>query len=224
MLTCFFRAIILYFSIMATLRFMGKRQIGQLETSELVTAILLSEVAAIPMQNLDIPISYGLIPLATLAVLEYVQSTLAARSMRLRRIICGRPSVIVRNGVPDQEKLKDLRINAAELLAELRLKDVFDLQEVDCAILETNGRLSVRLAPKERTVRARDIGADVGGESSRIRAIIVQGTVLEDNLKAEGKDRKWMEKVLQENGVRSAGEVYLMTLDDCGKTVVFPKG
>ena len=223
MLNSFFRSVILYFSIMITLRFMGKRQIGQLETSELVTAILLSEVAAIPIQSPEIPLSYGFVPLVTLAVLEYVQSTLAARSMRLRQIICGRPSVIVRNGVPDQEKLKELRINAAELLAELRLKDVFDLQEVDCAILETNGRLSVRLAPKERTVRARDIGADVGGESSRIRAVIVQGTVLDDNLKAEGKDRKWMEKILRENGVKSERDVYLMTLDDCGKAVVFPK-
>lgn len=223
MLTCFFRAIVLYFSIMITLRFMGKRQIGQLETSELVTAILLSEAAAIPMQNLDVPITYGLIPLATLAVLEYIQSMLAARSLRMRRILCGRPSVVIRNGIPDQERLKELRIHVSELLSELRLKDVFDLQEVDYAILETNGRLSVRLTAAERGVKVRDMNIDIAGEASRIRALIVQGTILEDNLKAEGKNRKWLEKILQQNGVRCAKEVYLMTLDDCGKTVVLPK-
>ncbi len=222
MLTVFLRTVILYLVIAGAMRVMGKRQIGQLQPSELVTAILISEVAAIPMQDPGTPILYGVVPLVTLLALELLMSALCAKSLRLRDALCGRPSVLIRDGVPDQAQLADLRISAAELMEELRLKDVFDIASVSCAVLETNGRLSVQLRPGERAVTVRQAGLTVQEECVRITPLIVQGRTIGENLRHMGKDRAWLEEQLRRQGLRDPSEVYLLTADDAGHTVLFP--
>ena len=222
MLTCFLRTVILYLVIVCAMRVMGKRQIGQLQPAELVVAILISEVAAVPMQDLGLPLLYGVIPLVTLLALELLWIALCARSVRMRNLLCGRPSVLIRDGVPDQRQLYELRINAAELMEELRLKDVFDIGSVTCAVLETNGRLSVLVKPGERPVTTAKAGLSTADDPSRTTLLIVQGRLIEQNLAAEGKDRRWLDAVLRENGLRSPAEVFLLTLDDLGRTVLFP--
>ena len=222
MLTCFFRTVILYLVIVTAMRAMGKRQIGQLQPSELAVAILISEVAAVPMQDLGTPILYGVVPLATLLALELLWSALCARSVRLRGLLCGRPSVLIREGVPDQRQLYELRIGADELLEELRLKDVFDVSAVSRAVLETNGHLSVLVRPGERPVTVRKAGLSAADDASRITPLIVQGTPITENLRREGKDRAWLDGLLREHGLKCPGEVFLLTLDDRGRTALFP--
>ena len=222
MLTCFFRTVILYLVIVLAMRVMGKRQIGQLQPSELAVAVLISEVAAVPMQDLGTPILYGIVPLVTLLALELVWSALCARSVKLRGLLCGRPSVLIREGVPDQRQLCELRIGADELLEELRLKDVFDISDVSRAVLETDGHLSVLVRPERRPLTARQAGLDAGDEASRVTPLIVQGAVIRENLRREGKDSAWLERTLRENGLRRPRDVFLLTLDDRGRTALFP--
>ena len=224
MLTVFLRTVILYLVIAAAMRVMGKRQIGQLEPAELVTAILISEVAAIPMQDPGTPILYGVVPLVTLLALELLMSALCARSPRLREAFCGRPSVLIRDGVPDQAQLAELRISAAELLEELRLKDVFDIASVSCAVLETNGHLSVLLKPGERAVTVRQAGLPGEAGTVRVTPLIVQGRTIGENLRQAGKDRAWLTETLRRQGLRKPGDVFLLTVDDAGHTVLFPAG
>ena len=222
MLTCFLRTVILYLVIVLAMLVMGKRQIGQLQPSELVVAILISEVAAVPMQDLGVPLVYGVIPIFALLALELLWSALCARSVRMRNLLCGRPSVLIREGVPDQRQLFDLRINAAELMEELRLKDVFDIGTVTCAVLETNGRLSVIVKPGDRPVTAAKAGLPTSDDASRVTLLIVQGRLIEKNLRAEGKDRRWLAEILRGKGLRSPADVFLMTIDDLGRVVIFP--
>lgn len=213
MLTCFVRTVILYLSIVISMRIMGKRQIGQMEMSELVTTILISEVAAVPMQDLGIPLIYGLIPLVTLLALEFLQSSLCARFLRLRGIFYGHPSVLIRDGVPDQRQLAAMRISVSELMEELRLKDVFDLSTVAYAILETNGRMSVLLRPSDSQA----------APEPRIRPLIMQGMLIRENMKAGNHSRRWLNAILRDHGLKGIGEVYLMTIDDKGNIVLHPR-
>ncbi|MEA4824174.1 MAG: DUF421 domain-containing protein [Clostridiaceae bacterium] len=222
MLTCFLRTMILYLVIIIAMRVMGKRQIGQLQPSELVVAILISEVAAVPMQDLGVPLIYGVIPIITLLAAELLWSALCARSVRMRNLLCGRPSVLIREGVPDQRQLYQMRINAAELMEELRLKDVFDIGTVTCAVLETNGRLSVLVKPGDRPVTVAKAGLPTAEDVSRVTLLIVQGRLIEKNLREENRDRKWLDALLMEKGLRSPSDVFLMTIDDLGRVVIFP--
>ena len=145
MLSTVLRTVIMYFTIIIAIRLMGKRQIGDLQPSELVITILLSEIAAIPIEDTDAPIIYGILATVTLVILEILTSFTAMKSLNFRRIIYGRSAVIIENGTIDQKMLKKLRITVPDLMEVLRNQEVFDINEIAFAILETNGQMSVLL-------------------------------------------------------------------------------
>ncbi len=202
---------------------MGKRQLGELQPSELVTSILISDLAAVPMQDLGIPLVQGVVPILTLFSVEVLISAFSARSVRVRTFFCGRTSVLIKNGKINQRELQKQRINVTELLEELRLKDVFDPREVGCAYLETNGTLSVQLMAQERPVTASQMGVDTSDTPELYTTLIAQGRLISVNLKSCGRDENWLHAQLQQNHLRGPEDVYLMVIDNLGGTMIVPR-
>ena len=143
MLILIVRTLIIYLLVIIALRVMGKRQIGELQPSELVVAIMISDLATVPMSEIAIPLLYGVIPIFTLVVCEMILSYLCMKSQKIRLTVTGRPTYIINNGIIDQKEMKKARYNLSDLLEELRMLNIFDISSVNCAILETNGKISV---------------------------------------------------------------------------------
>ena len=152
MITALFRTVILYFLLIVGLRLTGKRQIGELEPNELVLTMLLSDLAAVPMQDFGIPLINGALPIATLLSLSMLLSYFSLRSVRFRKLVCGEPTVIIRDGVPQQAAMRRNRFTLDELMEELRCQSVTDITSVKYAILETSGQLSVLLRSDHQPV------------------------------------------------------------------------
>ena len=215
MAIAFIRTIILYVLIIAGVRLMGKRQVGELEPSELVVSLLIADLAAVPMQDFGIPLLTGVIPIFTLLALTMILSVLTMKSTRLRVLLCGKPSIVVREGKPDQKEMRRNRFTVDELLEELRMNGYTDLTQIKYAILETNGKLSVlpyadQVPPtnKQMGVRVKDPGLP--------RVIISDGLVLNENLTAAGYDDAWLTRQLRKYRVHSPAHVFLMTVDELG--------
>ena len=164
MTTAFIRTIILYLLLITGIRLMGKRQVGELEPTELVLAMLLSDLAAVPMQDFGLPLLYGVVPIVTLLCITMLLSMTAMRSPRLRELLCGKPSIVVKDGKLRQREMKKVRITVDELIEELRLKGVPDISSVKYAILETSGEVSVLLRDAEQPATPRPTGADRRGD------------------------------------------------------------
>ena len=212
MILSYLRTVILYLVLILSIRLMGKRQIGQMEASEFVVTMLVANLAAIPMQDGAIPLYSGLVPILTVLGLELVLSGLILKSIVLRRFFCGKPVILIENGKILQENLRRTRVTLDELTGHLREKDVLDLRSVQYAILETDGNLSVFPYPKNRPASARDAGIHPGKQFLPY-TIIEDGFLSEENLKKAGKDRKWLTKVLIEQGAE-VENTFLLTVDD----------
>ena len=223
MATAFIRTVLLYFIIMLGLRLLGKRQIGELEPIELVLTLLISDLAAVPMQDFGIPILNGVIPIVTLLSLSLLLSVLCMRSVRLRRIICGSPTTLVRDGKPQQKAMQRNRFTLDELLDELRTQGVTDLTTVKYAVLETNGQLSVLLRAEDAPATPRQLGRSVRDDVSLPTVLINDGRVLQSELRACGLDDAWLTRTLSEHGYQSAREVFLLSLDGAGKLLCIGK-
>jgi len=223
MVTSLIRTLILYFFIIFSLRVLGKRQLGELQPAELVTSLLISDLAAVPMQDLGIPLVQGIVPILTLFATELLISAICARSVRARNFFCGRTSILIRHGVINQRELRRQRINVTELLEELRLKDVFSLDEVGCAYLETNGALSVQLAPMRQPVTPELLKIDTDDAPMRYTTLIAQGRMLRRNLAICGRDEAWVLSQLRKNGMKSPSEVYLFVCDDRDGVMLVPR-
>ena len=189
LLLSFLRTLILYLVLIAGMRMLGKRQIGQLEPSEFVVAMLIADLASIPMQNSGIPLLSGLVPILTVLGLELVLSGFALASVRFRRLLCGKPVILVENGRPIQQNLRQTRVTLDELSSHLRQKDVLDLSKVQYAILETDGNLSVFPFPEEAPAAAREAGIPVAKQNIPL-TIIEDGFFSRDNLKKIIRKRK----------------------------------
>ena len=222
MFTGLMRTLILYILIIAGVRLMGKRQVGELEPSELVLSLIIADLASVPMQDYGIPLLAGVVPILALLALTMMLSVLTMKSVRFRALLCGRPSVVVREGVPDQREMARNRLTVDELLEELRGQGYPDLSAVRYAILETNGRLSVLPFAGERPPTARELGVRAR-ESGLPRVVVSDGRVLEDNLRALGKDRAWLREELGRRGCRDPGEVFLLLADETGQTFLTKK-
>lgn len=221
MLTTVIRTLIMYFIIIAAIRLMGKRQIGDLQPSELVITILMSEIAAIPIQDTEIPIIYGILATGTLVILEVVTSFAAMKSIYFRRIIYGRSAVIIENGTIDQKMLKKLRITVSDLMEVLRNQEVFDLNEVAFAILETNGQMSVLLKPQFQTASV----SDVNGQSkpSTMPCLIVSdGKFLTKAMKKYNITKEKVSNEIKKQNLKLK-DIFLMTVDQDGKTTIVQK-
>ena len=221
MILSYFRTILLYLILIAVIRLMGKRQIGQMEASEFVVTMLVADLASIPMQDGSIPLFSGIIPIVTVLGMELVLSALALRSIRLRKLLCGKPVILIENGNILQKNLRKTRVTLDELTGHLREKDVLDLRSVQYAILETNGNLSVFPYPKEKPASAKDAGIQARDQHMPI-TIISDGKLLPDNLQLAKKDMGWVQRVL---AARNAGvsDTWLLTVDGADKILFYPR-
>ena len=212
MLLSYIRSIILYLVLIATIRLMGKRQIGQMEPSEFVVTMLVANLASIPMQDGGIPLFSGIVPILTVLGVELLLSALCLRSIRLRKVFCGKPVILIENGRILRENLEKTRVTLDELSGHLREKDVLDPSSVQYAILETNGNLSVFPYPKERPASAKEAGIPVKKQHLPV-TVISDGRVLKENLAFAGKNEDWLKRVLRERNSTVAG-TWLLTVDD----------
>ena len=221
MILSYMRTIILYTALTLAMRLLGKRQIGQMEPSEFVVAMLVADLASIPMQNNAIPLVNGLVPILTVMGLELILSHLSLKSIRLRELLCGKPVILIDNGKIIQENLRRTQVTLDELSGHLREKDVLDIQTVQYAILETNGNLSVFPYPSEQPATARDAGVKAAKQYLPI-TLISDGRLLADNLKKAKKDGAWLRKVLHERNATLEG-TWLLTVDEAGHIYYIPK-
>ena len=221
MILSYMRTIILYAALILAMRLLGKRQIGQMEPSEFVVAMLVADLASIPMQNNSIPLVNGLVPILTVMGLELILSHLSLKSIRLRKLLCGKPVILIDNGKIIQENLRRTQVTLDELSGHLREKDVLDIQTVQYAILETNGNLSVFPYPSEQPATARDAGVKAAKQYLPI-TLISDGRLLADNLKKAKKDGAWLHTVWRERNATLDG-TWLLTVDDGAQVYYIPK-
>ncbi len=221
MFTILIRIILIYILLIGTMRLMGKRQIGQLQLSELVTTILLSELAAQPITDSQIPLLFAIIPVAVLLSLEVIISYTVTKLPSLKPIFDGKPSVLIRHGELDIGEVSHVRISVEELLCQLRIKGISDIKQVDYAILEQNGQLSVIPKRAEAPPSCSDLGI-TPPESGIAHAVIVDGKVSEYDLGLLGHDHKWLNLRLKHHNV-ALEDVFLFTVDDLGKEGVIKK-
>ena len=222
MVIAFLRTIILYIFIIAGIRLMGKRQVGELEPSELVLALLIADLAAVPMQDFGIPLLTGLIPILTLLCLTMALSVLTMKSVKFRAILCGRPSIIVENGKLRQGEMRKNRFTLDELMEELRMKGVTDLSTVKYAILETNGQLSVLPFAAQQPPTAQDLNLHLPEPGLPV-VLINDGRLIRRSLDRLGLNDGWLEKQLKAHKVDRVEDVFLMTVDETNQVCLIEK-
>ena len=221
MLLSYLRTIVLYLVLICVIRMMGKRQIGQMEPSEFVVTMLVANLASIPMQDGGIPLLSGLVPILTVLGVELVLSFLSLHSVKLRRVLCGKPVILIENGRILQENLRRTSVTLDELTGHLRQKDVLDLQAVQYAIMETDGNLSVFPYPKDRPASARDAGINPRPQHLPV-TIIEDGYLFKENLSLAGKNADWVRRVLQERNA-TVSTTWLLTVDGSDNIRFYPK-
>lgn len=221
MLDTFARTVLIYCLLIAVIRFLGKRQLGQMEPSEVVVTMLVADLASFPMEDPQIPLSAGVIPILAVLSLEILLSFMSVRSLKFRKLLCGKPIILIENGQFLQENMRKSRITIDELLSQLRLKDILDPSTVQYAILETGGTLSVFPYPQERPAPAKAAGIRVEQELAPV-AVVSDGRILSDNLKKAGKNEKWLEKTLQKQGA-TLKQTFLLTVDKENKVLFYKK-
>ena len=214
MLISYFRTLLLYLVLLGCVRFLGKRQIGQMEASEFVVAMLVADLAAIPMQDMAIPLYSGIVPILTVLGAELVLSSLCLRSIRFRKLLCGKPVILIENGRIIQMNLRRTRVSIDELMGHLREKDVLDPRSVQYAILETNGSLSVFPFPGEVAPSAKDLHVHPKDRYLPV-TVVSDGCLLDDNLRLSGRDEDWLRKTLGDYRATVAG-TWLLTVDKQG--------
>lgn len=221
MILSYIRTIALYLVLIAVIRLMGKRQVGQMEPSEFVVTMLVANLASIPMQDSGIPLFSGLVPILTVLGIELVLAFLSMKSLWVRKILCGKPVILIENGNVMQQNLRKTRVTMDELTGHLRQKDVLDLKSVQYAILETNGELSVFPYPKERPASAKEAGIPAGKQYLPL-TVVSDGVVMMENLQKAGKDEAWLQKVLQQQDA-TVKNTWLLTVDGSDRVVFYRK-
>lgn len=222
MLTAVIRTMILYLVIVIGIRLMGKRQIGQLEPSEFVLSLLIADLAAVPMQDFGIPIIMGVIPIITLLCLNTILSVLTVKSIRIRALLCSRPSIVVQDGkILSREMVKN-RFTVDELMEELRVAGVTDIDSVKYAVLETTGRISVITKREDQPPTSSDLGVAV--QDNGLPVIVVSdGRVLTENMKVRNLTDQWLRQQLSGRKINDLSQVFLMTVDEAGKVYLSVK-
>lgn len=214
MATILIRTVIIYVVLIATMRLMGKRQLGELEISELVTTLLISEIASLPIGDQSIPIIHAVIPLVTILTLEVLLSVILLKCPRLKNLASARPTVLIRHGVLDQKEMRRIRITIDELISEVRQSGIASLQDVDYAILEQNGKLSIISKRQSSPPSAQDLNILLK-ETGIVHALIEDGEINDYNLKLLGYTRTWLSEQLQQTG-KSTREVFFLGINDNG--------
>lgn len=217
MLSNFFRAIIIYIFVLLVMRLMGKREIGQLQPFELAISIMIADLATIPMADTGIPISNGIIPILGLLLMHLLISIVNIKSIKARKIICGKPAILIYRGRIDETVMKKERFTINELQERLRGNNVINIGDVEYAILETSGQVTVIQKPNKRTTIPEDFNMMPEYEGVPYD-LIVDGKIMYDNLKAIGKDYQWLRKEISKFKVEPEN-VLVATID--GKNQIF---
>ena len=215
MLVTFFRAILLYIIVLIVMRLMGKREIGPLQPFELAISIMIADLASIPMTDTGVPISNGIIPILGLLVMHLVISVVNLKSIKAREIICGKPRILIYRGKIDEKALKKERFTINELEERLRGNNVVNLCDVEYAILETSGNITVIQKPEKRNTIPEDfnIVPDYEGISYDL---VVDGKIMDENLKKLGKNYQWLKKQVEKFNIRPE-EALVVTIDAKGQ-------
>lgn len=213
MLVLVVRTLILYGVVIAAMRIMGKRQLGELQPSELVVAIMISDLASVPMQAIDIPLLSGIVPVLTLIVAEVFMSYMSLKSKRVRKFLSGEPSIVIYNGHINEGELARLRFNINDLLEELRLNNCHDVSDVEVAVLETSGKLSVIPKDSARGVTVEDLGLTDVRRDGLPCTLISDGTLNKHELGRSGKDIVWLERELKKRHIDGIENVFIASLD-----------
>ena len=221
MLLSYLRTIILYLILIGVVRLMGKRQIGQMEPTEFVVTMLVANLAAIPMQDGGIPLLSGLVPILTVLGVGMILSVLSMRFVLLRRWLCGKPVLLIENGKILQDNLRRTSITMDELTGHLREKDVLSIEQVQFAILETDGNFSVFPFPQFKPISAKDAGIEASRQFLPI-TIIEDGHLFRENLDLSGKDDSWLSRILQEHHALIS-TTWLLTVDKIDHIHFVPK-
>lgn len=211
MLISLIRTLVIYFAIIIVFRFMGKRQIGEMQPSELILAIMISDIATVPMESTDKPLLSGIIPIITLMTAEITLSYLSQKSEKLRKLLTGSASLIISKGKVDIKELKRLRINIDDLSEELRMNGYSTVADIEYAILETNGEISIIPKAKARPITPGDVGIKVE-ETSLHKNIIKDGCLEQVSLKEIKRDEAWLEDILKKEKT-DIKNVFLLTSD-----------
>ena len=221
LLSSILRTVLIYLVLIAGVRLMGKRQIGQLEPSEFVVTMLVANLASIPMENPEISLLTGIVPIVTVLVLEILLSVLSLHSIPIRRFLCGKPVILIENGKILRDNLRSCRITLDELTGHLREKDVLDPRSVQFAILETNGNLSVFPYPKDRPASAGEAGIRTRPQHMPI-TLISDGKIVTSNLSLAKKDQKWIQNVLSQRQA-TVEETLLLLVDKSDRIIFYRK-
>ena len=221
MVNLFARTLIIYLIVSIVLRCMGKRQVGELELSDLVATLLLSEVAALPIADHDMPLSHAVIPTLLILSLEIILTFLKTKSRFLKKLIDGRPSMLIYCGEPLPRELEKMRITIEELLAECRLQGYSDIHDIAYAILEQDGQLSIIPKAEKQPLSAEDIGLKPP-EKGMAHPIITDGKIHKNHLRILGLSEEWVEATCKEQGYTEK-EIFLMTVNETGTIRIYPK-
>lgn len=215
MLITFVRSIILYIIILIVMRLMGKREIGQLQPFELVIAIMIADLASIPMTEAGIPIWSGIIPILALLIMHLIISMINMKSIRMREIVCGKPTILIYRGKIDEKALKKERFTINELEERLRGNNISNIGDVEYAILETSGQLTVIQKPNKRNTIPEDfnIMPDYEGISYDL---VIDGVIMRENLQKIGRNYEWLKKSVQKFGFNPE-QALIVTLDGKGQ-------
>ena len=215
MLITFFRAIVLYLIVLVVMRLMGKREIGQLQPFELAISIMIADLASIPMTEIGIPIFNGIVPILGLLVMHLILSLINLKSLKAREIICGNPSILIYRGKINEKELKKERFTINELEERLRGNNVVNLGDVEYAILETSGQVTVIQKPEKRNTIPEDFNIVPEYEGIPYD-LVVDGKVMNKNLKAIGKNYNWLKKQVEKFDIKPE-EALVVTIDGKGQ-------
>ena len=219
MLSTFIRTVILYLCVVTALRIMGKRQLGELQPSEFVIALMISDLAAIPVESDDIPIMRGIIPVFTLVLIEFIFSIIILKSETFRRILTGVPVYVIKDGKLIEKNLKKLRICIDDIMEQLRLSGYTSIEQIDSAIIETNGQISLIPKESEREIVCSDL--NLSPEQTHVPyTIISDGKIRRNNLKKSGISEKWLKQKLLQYNITDYTEVVYLGITDGKKLML----
>ena len=213
MLVILVRTLILYVIVIISVRIMGKRQIGEMQPSELVVAIMISDLASVPMQSIDIPLISGIIPVLTLIVAEVFMAFLSLKSKLFRQIISGEPSILISNGSIDEDELRRQRFNLNDLLEQLRVCGYPNIADIETAVLETNGQVSVLPKKEARTITVRDMNLKNAKSETLPCMIISDGKLNKSELLRSGKSERWLDNQLRKRNISDIKKVFVASFD-----------
>lgn len=218
MINLVIRCVIIYVVLIAMVRLMGKRQIGELQPSELVITILISDVASMPLQNMEMPLISTVTSLLVLVMFEVLLSVISIKSRKARKLLQGNSVMIIKNGKLIESSLRLIRYSIDDLMEALRLKDVFDISQVQYAYIETNGSISVELKPQHRTITPQDLS--MATEKVSIPCLVIcDGEIVDSEFDVCNMTREKLYKILDEKEL-SAKEILLMTVDSSGRSYI----